>query len=109
MGIKNCNLKTINESKTTLTKEKERTTKQNKKKVQNVKFVKSRGTDKIESFENKSNSDVLKEVHILKRNSQNKYTQHINCCDVRPSTSRSRSSSSSYHSYDTSRFVERRS
>ncbi|MFS7961360.1 hypothetical protein Hanom_Chr08g00714071 [Helianthus anomalus] len=63
----------------------------------------------MESIENKSNTDFVKQVQILKRNGQNKYTQDINGCDVGPSTSRSRSSSSNYHSHDTLRFLERRS
>ncbi|KAF5817231.1 putative transcription factor interactor and regulator CCHC(Zn) family [Helianthus annuus] len=82
---------------------------QNKKKVRKINFVRSRGTDKIETFENKSNTDFVKQSKILKRNSQNNYTQHTNGCDVGPSTSISRSSSSSSYSYDTPRFVERRS
>ncbi|KAJ0843693.1 hypothetical protein HanRHA438_Chr15g0694091 [Helianthus annuus] len=82
---------------------------QNKKTIQKVNFVKSRETDKIESFENKSNTDFVKQSKILKRNSQNNYTQHTNGCDVGPSTSISRSSSLSSYSYDTLRFVERRS
>ncbi|MFS7926502.1 hypothetical protein Hanom_Chr04g00297801 [Helianthus anomalus] len=47
---------------------------QNKKKFQKINFVKSWGTDKIETFENKSNTNFVKQVQILKRNSQNKYT-----------------------------------
>ncbi|KAJ0745419.1 putative transcription factor interactor and regulator CCHC(Zn) family [Helianthus annuus] len=82
---------------------------ENKKKDRKINFVKSRGTDKIDTFKNKSNKDSVKQSKILKRNSQNNYTQHTNGCDVGPSTSRSRSSSSSYCSYDTPRFVERRS
>ncbi|MFS8008558.1 putative transcription factor interactor and regulator CCHC(Zn) family [Helianthus anomalus] len=74
-----------------------------------INFVKSRGTDKIDTFESKSNKDSVKQSKILKRNSQNKYTQQTNGCDVGPSTSKSRSSSSSYYSYDTPRFVEQRS
>ncbi|KAJ0886707.1 putative transcription factor interactor and regulator CCHC(Zn) family [Helianthus annuus] len=72
---------------------------ENKKKVRKINFVKSRGTDKIDTFENKSNKDSVKQSKILKRNSQNNYTQQTNGCDVGPSTSRSRSSSSSYCSY----------
>ncbi|MFS8003647.1 putative transcription factor interactor and regulator CCHC(Zn) family [Helianthus anomalus] len=82
---------------------------ENKKKVRKINFVKSRGTDKIDTFENKSNKDSDKQSKILKRNSQNNYTQQTNGCDVGPSTSRSRSPSSSYYSYDTPRFFERRS
>ncbi|KAJ0434470.1 putative transcription factor interactor and regulator CCHC(Zn) family [Helianthus annuus] len=82
---------------------------ESKKKDQKINFVKSRGTDKIDTFKGKSNKDFVKQSKILKRNSQNNYTQHTNGCDVGPSTSRSRSSSSSYYSYDTPRFVERRS
>ena len=82
---------------------------ENKKKDRKINFVKSRGTDKIDTFKNKSNKDSVKQSKILKRNSQNNYTQQTNGCDVGPSTSRSRSSSSGYCSYDTPRFVERRS
>ncbi|KAJ0928017.1 putative transcription factor interactor and regulator CCHC(Zn) family [Helianthus annuus] len=82
---------------------------ENKKKDRKINFVKSRGTDKIDTFKNKSNKDSVKQSKILKRNSQNNYTQQTNGCDVGPSTSRSRSSSSSCYSYDTPRFVERRS
>ncbi|KAJ0556603.1 putative transcription factor interactor and regulator CCHC(Zn) family [Helianthus annuus] len=81
----------------------------NKKKGRKLNFVNSRGTNKIETFENKSNTDFVKQSKILIRNSQNNYTQQTNGCDVGPSTSRSRSSSSSYYSYDTPRFVVRRS
>ncbi|MFS7960736.1 hypothetical protein Hanom_Chr08g00706541 [Helianthus anomalus] len=52
------------------------------KKFQKINFVKSRGNDKIETFENKSNTDFVKEVQILKRNSQNNYTRYRNNCDV---------------------------
>ncbi|KAJ0796979.1 putative transcription factor interactor and regulator CCHC(Zn) family [Helianthus annuus] len=68
-----------------------------------INLVKSRGTDKIDTFKNKSKKDSVKQSKILKRNSQNNYTQQTNGCDVGPSTSRSRSSSSSY--YDTPRIV----
>ncbi|MFS7900368.1 hypothetical protein Hanom_Chr00s109060g01806981 [Helianthus anomalus] len=82
---------------------------QNKKKVQQVNFVKAQGTDKIESFENKSNIYFVMQKKILKRNSQNNYTQHTNYCDIGPNTLRSPNSSSSSYIYDTPRFVERRS
>ncbi|KAJ0592424.1 putative transcription factor interactor and regulator CCHC(Zn) family [Helianthus annuus] len=78
---------------------------ENKKKDRKINFVKSRGTDKIDTFKNKSNKDSVKQSKILKRNSQNNYTQQTNGCDVGPSTSRSRSSSSSCYSYDTPRIV----
>ena len=75
-------------------------------------FVGSKGTDKLESFQNKSNLEFVKNVRILKQNNQNNYTQHSNRRDSVPSTSQSRSSfSDSQSSYqrDSPRFVERRS
>ncbi|KAJ0925095.1 hypothetical protein HanRHA438_Chr04g0155751 [Helianthus annuus] len=42
---------------------------QNKKKFQKINFMKSRGTDKFETFKNKSNMNFVKQVQILKRNS----------------------------------------
>ncbi|MFS8006921.1 hypothetical protein Hanom_Chr14g01254891 [Helianthus anomalus] len=59
-------------------------------------FVKSTGTDKIITFENKPNVDFVNHVKILKRDDQN---------NSRPSTSKSQSSSSS-HQNDSSGFVE---
>ncbi|KAJ0788288.1 putative transcription factor interactor and regulator CCHC(Zn) family [Helianthus annuus] len=76
-----------------------------------VKFVESTGTDKLETFQNKSNNEFVKQVRILKRNEQNNYTQHTNGCDLGPSTSRSQTSvsgSSSGHQHVSPRFVERR-
>ena len=75
-------------------------------------FVGSKGTDKLESFQNKSNIEFVKNVRILKRNNQNNYTQHTNRCDSVPSTSRSQSSlscSQSSSQREFPRFVERRS
>ncbi|KAJ0900472.1 putative transcription factor interactor and regulator CCHC(Zn) family [Helianthus annuus] len=75
--------------------------KPNRKKNKNVNFVKSTGTDKIETFENKSNLDFVKKASVLKRNEQT---------SSKLSTSGSQSSSSSARqSHDTSGFVERRS
>ncbi|KAJ0522766.1 putative transcription factor interactor and regulator CCHC(Zn) family [Helianthus annuus] len=75
--------------------------KPNQKKNKNVNFVKSKGTDKIETFENKSNLDFVKKATVLKRNESN---------SSKPSTSGSQSSSSSARrSHDTSGFVEQRS
>ncbi|KAJ0822142.1 putative transcription factor interactor and regulator CCHC(Zn) family [Helianthus annuus] len=75
--------------------------KPNQKKNKNVNFVKSTGTDKIETFENKSNLDFVKKATVLKRNEQT---------SSKPSTSGSQSSTSSAkRSHDTSGFVERRS
>ncbi|KAF5788787.1 putative transcription factor interactor and regulator CCHC(Zn) family [Helianthus annuus] len=51
------------------------------KKNSSVKFVASKGTDKIETFEKKSNTDFVQQVKFLKRNSHNNYTQHTNGCD----------------------------
>ncbi|MFS7965540.1 hypothetical protein Hanom_Chr09g00763471 [Helianthus anomalus] len=62
-------------------------------------FVKSNGTDKLETFENKSNVDYVNQVKILKRDGQN---------NLGPSTSKSQSSSTR-HQHDTSGSVERRS
>ncbi|KAM0070343.1 putative transcription factor interactor and regulator CCHC(Zn) family [Helianthus debilis subsp. tardiflorus] len=85
----------------------ETTRAQFQKKAKDVKFVSSKGTDKIETFANKSNTDFVKQVTILKRNSDNNYTQRTNGCDVKASTSGSTSSTS--HSRSSSpRFVERR-
>ncbi|MFS7934974.1 putative transcription factor interactor and regulator CCHC(Zn) family [Helianthus anomalus] len=73
--------------------------KPNQKKIKNVNFVKSKGTDKIETFENKSNLDFVKQATVLKRNEPN--------CS-KPSTSGSQSSSSSARrSHDTSGIVDR--
>ncbi|KAM0008731.1 putative transcription factor interactor and regulator CCHC(Zn) family [Helianthus debilis subsp. tardiflorus] len=77
------------------------------KKAKDVKFVSSKGTDKIETFENKSNTDFVKQVTILKRNSDNNYTQHTNGRDEKASTSGSTSSTSHGRS-SSPRFVERR-
>ncbi|KAJ0682479.1 putative transcription factor interactor and regulator CCHC(Zn) family [Helianthus annuus] len=77
------------------------------KKSNDVKFVASNGTDKIETFENKSNTDFVQQVKILKRNSQNNYTQHTNGCDEKASTSGS-SGSTSVGRSDSPKFVERR-
>ncbi|KAJ0444189.1 putative transcription factor interactor and regulator CCHC(Zn) family [Helianthus annuus] len=77
------------------------------KKNSNVKFVASKGTDKIETFENKSNTDFVQQVKILKCNSQNNYTQHTNGCDERASTSGSTGSTSASRS-NSPKFVERR-
>ncbi|XP_035833767.1 uncharacterized protein LOC110879611 isoform X1 [Helianthus annuus] len=75
--------------------------KPNQKKNKNVNFVKSTGTDKIETFENKSNLDFVKKATVQKRNEPS---------SSKPSTSGSQSSSSSARqSHDTSGFVERRS
>ncbi|MFS7993620.1 putative transcription factor interactor and regulator CCHC(Zn) family [Helianthus anomalus] len=75
--------------------------KPNQKKNKNVNFVKSTGTDKIETFENKSNLDFVKKATVMKRNEPS---------SSKPSTSGSQSSSSSARrSHDTSGFVERRS
>ncbi|MFS8022916.1 hypothetical protein Hanom_Chr16g01445131 [Helianthus anomalus] len=62
-------------------------------------FVKLKGTDKLETFENKSNVDYVNHVKILNRDDQN---------NSGPSTSKSQSSSTS-HQHETSGFVERRS
>ncbi|KAJ0586897.1 putative transcription factor interactor and regulator CCHC(Zn) family [Helianthus annuus] len=78
-----------------------------KKKAKDVKFVASKGTDKIETFENKSNTDFVQQVKILKRNSDNNYTQHTNGCDERASTSGSTGSTSASRS-NSPKFVERR-
>ncbi|KAJ0442132.1 hypothetical protein HanIR_Chr16g0805701 [Helianthus annuus] len=75
---------------------------QAKKREQKVNFVGSKGTDKLETFQNKSNIEFVKQVRILKRNDENNYTQHTNGCDLGPSTSRSQSSvsgSSSGHQH----------
>ncbi|KAJ0510810.1 putative transcription factor interactor and regulator CCHC(Zn) family [Helianthus annuus] len=77
------------------------------KKNSNVKFVASKGTDKIETFENKSNTDFVQQVKILKRNSDNNYTQHTNRCDESASTSGSTGSTSASRS-NSPKFVERR-
>ncbi|KAM0034614.1 putative RNA-directed DNA polymerase [Helianthus debilis subsp. tardiflorus] len=77
------------------------------KKAKDVKFVSSKGTDKIETFQNKSNTDFVKQVTILKRNSDNNYTQHTNGCDVKASTSGSTSSTSHGRS-SSPKLVERR-
>ncbi|KAJ0669761.1 putative transcription factor interactor and regulator CCHC(Zn) family [Helianthus annuus] len=77
------------------------------KKEKDVKFVLSKGTDKIETFENKSNTDFVKQVTILKRNSDNNYTQHTNGCDEKASTSGS-TSSTSHGQSSSPKFVERR-
>ncbi|KAJ0566130.1 putative transcription factor interactor and regulator CCHC(Zn) family [Helianthus annuus] len=77
------------------------------KKNSDVKFVASKGTDKIETFENKSNTDFVHQVKILKRNSQNNYTQHTNGCDEKASTSGSTGSTFVRRS-DSPKFVERR-
>ncbi|KAJ0938196.1 putative transcription factor interactor and regulator CCHC(Zn) family [Helianthus annuus] len=77
------------------------------KKAKDVRFVSSKGTDKIETFENKSNTDFVKQVTILKRNSDNNYTQHTNGCDEKASTSGSTSSTSHGQSVSP-KFVERR-
>ncbi|KAJ0535009.1 putative transcription factor interactor and regulator CCHC(Zn) family [Helianthus annuus] len=74
--------------------------KQSQKKDKKVNFVKSKGTDKIETFENKSNLDFVKQAKVLKRNDPN---------SSKPSTSGSQSSSSTIQSHGTSGFVERRS
>ncbi|KAJ0882142.1 putative transcription factor interactor and regulator CCHC(Zn) family [Helianthus annuus] len=60
--------------------------KPNQKKNKNVNFVKSTGTDKIETFENKSNLDFVKKATVQKRNEPS---------SSKPSTSGSQSSSSS--------------
>ncbi|KAJ0913753.1 putative RNA-directed DNA polymerase [Helianthus annuus] len=75
------------------------------KKAKDVKFVSSKGTDKIETFENKSNTDFVKQVTILKRNSDNNYTQRTNGCDEKASTSGSTSSTSCGQS-SSPKFVE---
>ncbi|KAF5775382.1 putative RNA-directed DNA polymerase [Helianthus annuus] len=77
------------------------------KKAKDVKFVSSKGTDKIETFENKSNTDFVKQVTILKRNSDNNYTQRTNGCDEKASTSGSTSSTSCGQS-SSPKSVERR-
>ncbi|MFS7992794.1 putative transcription factor interactor and regulator CCHC(Zn) family [Helianthus anomalus] len=77
------------------------------KKAKDVKFVASKGTDKIETFENKSNTDFVQQVKILKRNSDNNYTQHTNGCDERSSTSGSTGSTFASRS-NSPKFVERR-
>ncbi|KAM0042339.1 putative transcription factor interactor and regulator CCHC(Zn) family [Helianthus debilis subsp. tardiflorus] len=77
------------------------------KKGKDVKFVSSKGTDKIETFENKSNTDFVKQVTILKRNSDNNYTQHTNGCDEKASTSGSTTSTSCGRS-SSPKLVERR-
>ncbi|KAJ0667821.1 putative transcription factor interactor and regulator CCHC(Zn) family [Helianthus annuus] len=77
------------------------------KKGKDVKFVASKGTDKIETFENKSNTDFVQQVKILKRNSDNNYTQHTNGCDEKASTSGSTSSTSGSRS-SSPKSVERR-
>ncbi|KAJ0510673.1 putative transcription factor interactor and regulator CCHC(Zn) family [Helianthus annuus] len=77
------------------------------KKGKDVKFVASRGTYKIETFENKSNTDFVQQVKILKRNSDNNYTQHTNGCDERASTSGSTGSTSGSRS-SSPKSVERR-
>ncbi|MFS7987905.1 putative transcription factor interactor and regulator CCHC(Zn) family [Helianthus anomalus] len=77
------------------------------KKAKDVKFVSSKGTDKIETFENKSNTDFVNQVTILKRNSDNNYIQHTNGCDEQASTSGSTSSTSHGRS-SSPKFVERR-
>ncbi|KAL9991721.1 putative transcription factor interactor and regulator CCHC(Zn) family [Helianthus debilis subsp. tardiflorus] len=77
------------------------------KKAKDVKFVSSKGTDKIETFENKSNTDFVKQVTILKRNSDNNYTQHTNGCDEKASTSGSTTSTSCGQS-SSPKLVERR-
>ncbi|MFS7935713.1 putative transcription factor interactor and regulator CCHC(Zn) family [Helianthus anomalus] len=79
-----------------------------KKKDKDVKFVASKGTDKVETFENKSNIDLVQKIRILKRNNQNNYTQHTNGCDERTSTSDSTSSTSSRQD-GSPKFVESRS
>ncbi|KAJ0915577.1 putative transcription factor interactor and regulator CCHC(Zn) family [Helianthus annuus] len=82
-----------------------------KKQEPKMNFVGSTGSDKLETFQDKSNVDFVKQVRILKRNDQNNYTQHTNGCDLGPSTSRSQSSlsgSSSDHQHVSPRFVERR-
>ncbi|MFS8001060.1 hypothetical protein Hanom_Chr13g01185801 [Helianthus anomalus] len=53
---------------------------QDNKKNQRVNFVKSKGTDKLETFANKSSLDHFNQVKMLKRNGQN---------NSRPSTSQS--------------------
>ncbi|KAM0002892.1 putative RNA-directed DNA polymerase [Helianthus debilis subsp. tardiflorus] len=85
----------------------ETTRAQSQKKAKDVKFVSSKGTDKIETFANKSNTDFVKQVTILKRNSDNNYTQHTNGCDVKASTSGSTSSTSHGRS-SSPKLVERR-
>ncbi|KAM0037200.1 putative transcription factor interactor and regulator CCHC(Zn) family [Helianthus debilis subsp. tardiflorus] len=77
------------------------------KKGKDVKFVSSKGTDKIKTFENKSNTDFVKQVTILKHNSDNNYTQHTNGCDEKASTSGSTSSTSHGRS-SSPKLVERR-
>ncbi|KAF5783460.1 putative transcription factor interactor and regulator CCHC(Zn) family [Helianthus annuus] len=77
------------------------------KKSKDVKFVASKGTDKIETFENKSNTDFVQKVKILKRNSDNNYTQHTNGCDERASTSGSTGSTSASRT-NSPKFGERR-
>ncbi|KAJ0876425.1 putative transcription factor interactor and regulator CCHC(Zn) family [Helianthus annuus] len=77
------------------------------KKEKSVKFVASTGTDKIETFENKSNTDFVQQVTILKRNIDNNYTQRTNGCDEKASTSGSTSSTSCGQS-SSPKFVERR-
>ncbi|KAF5823858.1 putative transcription factor interactor and regulator CCHC(Zn) family [Helianthus annuus] len=73
--------------------------KPNQKKKKNVNFVKSTGTDKIETFESKSNLDFVKKAIIEKRNEPS---------SSQPSTSGSQSSTSSVkRSHDSSGFVER--
>ncbi|MFS7913667.1 putative transcription factor interactor and regulator CCHC(Zn) family [Helianthus anomalus] len=76
-----------------------------KKKAKDVKFVAAKGTDKVETFENKSNTDFVQKVNILKRNSDNNYTQHTNGCEA--STSGSATSTSGRRS-NSPKFVERR-
>ncbi|KAJ0677880.1 putative RNA-directed DNA polymerase [Helianthus annuus] len=77
------------------------------KREKDVKFVSSKGTDKIETFENKSNTDFVKQVTILKRNSDNNYTQYTNGCDEKASTSGSTTSTSCGQSRSP-KLVERR-
>ncbi|KAF5785694.1 putative transcription factor interactor and regulator CCHC(Zn) family [Helianthus annuus] len=75
--------------------------KPNQKKKKNVNFVKSTGTDKIETFQNKSNLDFVKQATVLKRSEQN---------SSKPSTSSSQgSTSSAKRTHDSSGYVERRS
>ncbi|KAJ0872021.1 putative transcription factor interactor and regulator CCHC(Zn) family [Helianthus annuus] len=76
-----------------------------KKKTKDAKFVASKGTDKVETFENKSNTYFVQKVNILKHNSDNNYTQHTNGCEA--STSGSTTSTSGRRS-DSPKFVERR-
>ncbi|KAJ0520484.1 putative transcription factor interactor and regulator CCHC(Zn) family [Helianthus annuus] len=77
-----------------------------KKKCKDIKFVASKGTDKVETFENKSNTEFVQKVKILKRNSDINYTQHTNGCEASTSGS---TNSTSGHRTESPNFVKRRS